>query len=104
MQRRIYLSFLFTIIISTLLFSVDARGKKKKGSSANTASCSSKGLDCSATCCLDSACATDLADCAGYINREFQEIYIGVGTLICLVIGIPGIIAVLNFCLMYKFC
>ncbi|CDW91001.1 UNKNOWN [Stylonychia lemnae] len=95
------------LLAISLLFSVeyvDCRGKKKRGSSANAASCASRGLDCSATCCLDSTCAIDLADCAGYTNREYMEIYIGFGTLVALVIGIPIMISCLNFCLMYKFC
>jgi len=83
---------------------VDARGKKKKSNSANSASCLSKGLDCTATCCLDTTCALDLADCAGYINRELEEIYIGFGALIGLMIGIPCILWSINMCMMYKFC
>eukprot|EP00347_Sterkiella_histriomuscorum_P009553 403340765 len=90
---------LFTIFMITQFALTDARGKKKKRGSAQ--SCS---MDCSATCCLDIACATDIADCAGYVNREFYEIYVGVITLVCLLIGIPVTIWFLNCCLMYRFC
>lgn len=83
---------------------MEGRGKKKKKGGAGAASCDAKGLDCSATCCLDSVCATDLADCAGYVNREFSEIYTGVEVLVSLILGIPLIIAIFNFCLMFKFC
>ena len=93
--------FLFMVICLTL---VDARGKKKKSNSGNTASCANRGLDCSATCCLDTTCATDLADCAGYVNRDLNEIYIGVLTIVGLMMFIPCCFTTINFCMMYKFC
>jgi len=53
---------------------------------------------------MDTTCAVDLADCAGYINRELEEIYIGFGTVIALMVGIPCLLWSINLCLMYKFC
>eukprot|EP00347_Sterkiella_histriomuscorum_P014766 403359612 len=105
MKRTDFIN-LFTIILVIILSNIalsEARGKKKK-KSISVASCSQRGLDCSATCCLDIVCATDLGDCAGYVNREIQEIYWGFGTIIALMIGLPIIIKILNFCLLYKFC
>lgn len=87
------------LLVAVMLAMVEARGKKKR--TGTGASCT---MDCSATCCLDTECATDLADCAGYKNRDFSELYYGVLTIIALVIGIPAFISFLNCCLMYRFC
>lgn len=78
---------------------VEARGKKKRKGTGATCT-----MDCSATCCLDTECALDLADCAGYKNRDFSELYYGVLIIIALVVGIPALISFLNCCLMYRFC
>ena len=90
-----------------LITNVDARGKKKKkrsGSSSSGPTCETLGNDCSATCCIDIVCAEDITECAGYVNRAYREVYIGFGSLIALVIGIPLSIRLINFCLTYKFC
>lgn len=87
-----------------MLDAVFARGKKKKSGAGNAASCSKLGLDCSATCCIDTTCAVDMADCAGYTNRKFSELYSGVLIIIALLIGIPAIIGIVNFCIMHRFC
>ncbi|CDW86442.1 UNKNOWN [Stylonychia lemnae] len=94
----------FILVIVTQIQQSEARGKKRKSNSANAASCASRGLDCSATCCLDTTCALDLSDCAGYINRELNEIYIGFGTIVALMTCIPSVLWFMNFCLMHKFC
>lgn len=97
-KHRNLLVLVLLIFFSNLIIQVESRGKKKKSGSGSTASCSSKGLDCSATCCLDSTCAIDLADCAGYTNRDLTELYTGFGALIALMIGIPILISGLNIC------
>eukprot|EP00347_Sterkiella_histriomuscorum_P015909 403355223 len=105
MQNQLKHKLLLIILISLVLLCkiIDARGKKKKRS-ASVASCSLKGLDCSATCCLDVTCATDLADCAGYINRELDELYLGFGSVIGLIVGLPIVLWFFNICIMHKFC
>ena len=83
---------------------VDGRGKKKKSGAGNAASCTSRGLNCSATCCVDTECATDLAECAGYINRDYSELYKGAMALILLLLGIPALIWLMNIFCMRRCC
>jgi hypothetical protein len=96
------------ITLVTLFDSADARGKKKKkkagGGPAPT--CTSLGLDCSATCCAQSGveCAEAKLDCAVPFKRPFTELYIGFGTILGITIGVSVLIGFVNFCLMFKFC
>lgn len=95
------------MMLSFWIEEVDARGKKKKkrtSSNNGGPTCESLGLDCSATCCIDIVCADFKSECAGYINRDYDEIYIGFGSIIAIVIGIPLSLKLVNFCLTYKFC
>ena len=113
---KLALKLFLILACSYLLFldhsPVHCRGgrKKKKGSGSGSIglytgpTCEQLGLNCNATCCLDNMCAEDIEECAGYFNREFQEIYVGFGTIICLAIGIPIAIKFFNCCLLYKFC
>ena len=66
--------------------------------------CIDLGLDCSDTCCLEGKCADAEDECSTLNERNFIELYIGIGLLIGLMIGVPTLIYVTNFCFMYKFC
>lgn len=84
---------------------VDARGaKKKKKSGSSGLSC--VGLDCSATCCNEdnNVCYDDLADCAGYTVRDYDELYVGFGSLVALMVGVPLTVKFLNCFLLAKMC
>ena len=56
------------------------------------------------TCCMQSYCAPHKGLCVNYIRRPYYEIYIGIGLVIMIVVGIPTCILTLEFCLNYKFC
>ena len=66
--------------------------------------CSSKSLDCSATCCLQSYCAPEMSMCIHYIRRPYTEVYIGIFVVTMIVAGIPTCILTVEFVLNYKFC
>ena len=68
--------------------------------------CAAIGLDCSKTCCLETKCAkkkTD-KDCLDYNARPFLELYIGLGTILAIFIGIPIILKIVNCLIFFKFC
>eukprot|EP00347_Sterkiella_histriomuscorum_P009552 403340767 len=100
-NRFIVKQSLIVVMLLNLIIFVEGRGKKKKRSGGSLATCT---MDCSPTCCLDSVCATDAADCAGYVNRELMEMYFGFSAIIALMLGIPSIICLFNFCLLHRFC
>ncbi len=85
MALSIKYRLLAVVMVSFLLLSsfaaVDARGKKKKklggGGAGAGPTCSSLGLDCSATCCNIAECAETKLDCATAFKRPYIELYIG---------------------------
>ena len=91
------------LYLSWVMQSVEAKRKKKTG---GLKTCADIGLDCSKTCCLVDRCAPTYTDelCSGYNTRPFIELYVGLGILIGLVFGIPIIVKVVNFLVLYKFC
>lgn len=66
--------------------------------------CEAKLLDCHMTCCMQSYCAPQKGLCLNYIRRPYYEIYIGIGLVTMIVVGIPTCILTLEFCLNFKFC
>lgn len=92
------------MLLLILLENVDARGGKKKVSSLKT--CADVGLDCHKTCCLGDRCGVSLNDieCTDHVTRPFLELYVGLGILIVLLIGIPFVVKCMNCLLLAKFC
>ena len=66
--------------------------------------CQEKGLDCSATCCLGLTCAEDIGDCEDYSTRSKVEIFIGVISLVILLLMFPVCIRFCNCCLSFRCC
>ena len=66
--------------------------------------CYAKMLDCSATCCLQSYCGPSMEDCIVYSRRPYSELYIGILVLTTIVAGIPTIIKLIEFLILYKWC
>ena len=101
-------TFLIIVLLSLLTFPLltEARGKKKKsgGAAGGAPICPSLGLDCSQTCCLYNYCAESKLDCVTYFERPFNELYKGFATIFLIIVGISILIAIINFCMIYKFC
>lgn len=104
MQNIIALVILLSLILMSSV-SAQTRGFSRKPKGEGLESCTAKGLDCSKTCCVDGACAKKATDdeCTGYNTRPFLELYIGLGSLLALAIGVPLIIKIMNCVLLHKF-
>jgi hypothetical protein len=64
------------------------------------------GLDCSATCCVTDRCAPSLSDdvCSTHFSRPYLELYVGLGCIFGLIIGIPMFVKLMNCLVLHKFC
>ena len=66
--------------------------------------CQQMGLDCSSSCCLYNYCAETKLDCVTYWYRPFTDLYVGLGSVFAIIIGVSVVICIINFCVVYKFC
>ena len=65
--------------------------------------CLLRGLNCTATCCKQTYCAPEMADCIEFVRRDYNELSLAILLILVNVIGVPTCIRATEFCLMKKF-
>ena len=66
--------------------------------------CYERGMNCSETCCKQTYCAPEIGDCIYYLRKDFNELYVCIGLMMLIVVGIPTCIKTMEVIIMFRCC
>ena len=66
--------------------------------------CYERGMNCSETCCKQTYCAPEIGDCVYYRRKDFSELYVCIGLMMLIIVGIPTCIKTMELIIMFRCC